>query len=605
MVMSLAYINYFCRAFGIDRWLIAVHLPLVLGLLAVSFLTPGLGLFSRPVRDRRSAKYFLVLLPAVVTSALLILYLADLASNVWIGSNITYKLVGLWASDWWSGGDLLSLSPWIYISAIALAAAVLGVLLALSQSIFDGLSELLLPDRAGSLFTGRRRYTSALAIAVVVAGYAIYLHELSWRTPRSELLSSDPILAFLRTTIDVYDDSYLASAAKLKQEEPRVRAAYPRQQQFDKKNVIVITVDSLRADHTQLYGYGRPTTPFLAGLLASGRLRKVEFATSTCAETNCGILSTLFSKTLRHQIPEDFKLYDLLHDQGYQTYFILSARHDLVGLRQMYGYEQTFYFDGRDSQRYATTDDRVILEGLERVPSYHSPAFFYFHLMSVHLTGVKQDRYRRYQPSAMKNDWDALFSGEYDRQTVTNNYDNGVVQADATIKDLFAALDQKGYLQNSLVVILADHGEGLGERGQANYGHVSSLYQEFIRIPLLIYDDSPFQYANLRFATQIDVAPTIVDRLGLKVPNSWEGTSLLDPNIKILTVHQTMLRTPCYALVYRQDARMYKYIDCFLARREELYDLTVDPGERVNLRATADPSLMGYLRRELSRIRSE
>ena len=60
------------------------------------------------------------------------------------------------------------------------------------------------------------------------------------------------------------------------------------------------------------------------------------------------------------------------------------------------------------------------------------------------------------------------------------------------VEAIFAALDQKGYLPNSLIVILADHGEGLGERGKASYGHVSSLYQEFIRIPLLIYDDSPF-----------------------------------------------------------------------------------------------------------------
>src|SRR5438128_1733971 len=215
-VIGLAYINYFCRAFGIDRSLLAVHLPLVLGLLAVSFLLPGLALFSRRVRNHRSTKYFLVLLPAVVTSTLLILYLADFASNVWLGSNITYRLVGLWASDWWSGGDLLSLSTGTYLVVIGLVAAVVVVYLALSQTIFVGLAGLLLPDRAGSLFADRHRgFKSALAIGIVAAGYAIYLHDLSWRTPRSELLSSDPILAFLRATIDVYDDSYLASIAKL------------------------------------------------------------------------------------------------------------------------------------------------------------------------------------------------------------------------------------------------------------------------------------------------------------------------------------------------------------------------------------------------------
>ena len=123
----------------------------------------------------------------------------------------------------------------------------------------------------------------------VVVAYAIYLHELSWRTPRSALLSSDPILAFLRSSVDVYDDSYLAVAAKLKEQEPRIRADYPRNQRFDRKNVILIIVDSLRADHMQVYGYSRPTTPFLAGLSASGRLRQVAFATSTVSPTAGGL----------------------------------------------------------------------------------------------------------------------------------------------------------------------------------------------------------------------------------------------------------------------------------------------------------------------------
>jgi glucan phosphoethanolaminetransferase (alkaline phosphatase superfamily) len=383
------------------------------------------------------------------------------------------------------------------------------------------------------------------------------------------------------------------------------RAAYPRGRPFERKNVIVIVVDSLRADHMQVYGYSRPTTPFLAGLLASGRLKKVEFATSTCAESNCGILSTMFSKTLRHQVPEAFKLYDLLADQGYPTNFILSGNHDWQGLREMYGTGQTRYFDGRDSTQFNRSDDRVIFEGLDRVPDAGPPAFFFFHLMSVHLLGDKLDRFRVYQPSGVKSDWNALFRGEYDRETVTNNYDNGVRQADATIEELFNRLDRKGYLKDSVIAILSDHGEGLGERGTTNYGHITSLFQEFIRIPILIYDPTPAAYANLEFATQVDVAPTLVDRLGLPVPACWEGTSLLRPVIAERSIHQTALTTPCYAVIDRSGERMLKYMACSVGRYEELYDLAADPGERNNLIATADPALLARLRERLQQWRGE
>ncbi len=84
----------------------------------------------------------------------------------------------------------------------------------------------------------------------------------------------------------------------------------------------------------QVYGYSRATTPFLSRLRDEGKLRRVEFATSTCAESNCGILSTLFSKTLRHQVPEAFTLFALLKDQGYDTHFVLSGNHDWMGQRE-------------------------------------------------------------------------------------------------------------------------------------------------------------------------------------------------------------------------------------------------------------------------------
>ena len=602
MIVSVAYINYFCRSFRISRSLIAIHLPLVTGLLVITTLGPGLLLYNRRIRDSGSARYFLVTLPALVFVVLLLLYVADFGSNVWMASNINYKVLGLY----FSGGeitDLVFLSRWVYVWLAAVVILILTIYLAFTKTIFEGVEDLLLPDRTHSLFSHRRRrFKSFAVIGLLLLGYASYVYVLMRRAPYSDLLSSDPIVGFMRSTTEVYDENYPAFLSRLREQEQHCRASYPLEQKFEKKNVIIIIVDSLRADHTQMYGYKRPTTPFLESLFETGRLRKVEFATSTCAETACGIFSTLFSKTLKRQIGEDFKLYDLLRDQGYKTYFLLSGNHSFKSLKEKYGQEMTLSFDGTNSVRYSNSDDRIIFEGFEKVPDYtDTPAFFYLHLMSAHLSGIRQEAYRVYQPSDVKGNWLAIVRGEFDQTSAINNYDNGIIQADATIKEIFGVLRKKGYLQNSFVVILADHGEALGERGQSNYGH-GVLYQESIGIPMLIYDESPVKYANLKFATQIDVAPTVVDRLGLPIPSCWQGASLLNANIKAVTIHQTYLKGhPCYAVLYRTDAKIYKYIYCSLDKREELYDLTSDPSEQLNLIDVSDPALIKRMRDELAR----
>ncbi len=606
-VVSLAFITYFSRSFKISRVLILIHLPLATGLFVVSAVAPALLLYRRQIRARKSSRYLLALVPGFTFTSLVFVYVVDFASYRWMGSNVNYKLVRLFFFELLSGGELVSLSRWIYISTAALATLLVAAYLVLAPTIFKGLEALLLPEHDNSLFRNRRRRVKSFAvIGLLLLGYGVYLYALWRRTAYSELLSSDPILSFVRSTTAVFDENYPAFWNKLKEEELRCRASYPRGQQFEKKNVVIIIVDSLRADHTQAYGYYRPTTPFIESLLDAGRLRKVELATSTCPESNCGILSTLSSKTSKRLILEDFKIHDLLRDLGYKTYFILSGAHDWHGLREIYGHEMTLYFDGNNSTRYASADDRVISEGFERVPNYgDAPAFFYIHLMSVHIVGIKQDAYRVYQPSAVTNDWNAMLRAEFDQVSANNNYDNGVTQADATIKEIFAALDQKGYLHNSVVLILADHGEGLGERGKSSYGHTNSLYQEFIRIPLMIYDESPTRYANLKFATQIDVAPTIVDRLGLAIPPCWQGSSLLNSNGKGFTFHSTTTPKPCFAVLYRTDAAIYKYIYCSIGKKEELYDLTTDPNEQLNLIDTAEPSLVQRMRAELERGRSD
>jgi glucan phosphoethanolaminetransferase (alkaline phosphatase superfamily) len=606
-LFSFSYMYYFCRHFGFSRRLAILHLSTVTGPTLMTLLVAGLCVSVTRHRSRRVARYLIAAVCAAWTAVLTLLYLVHFAGNSLWGNNVNYQIVSHYllrrriVED-----DGLSLSASTYVVLAAAAFVILAIHLALSRKVLAALEPAFLPDRASSLFYSRRRtLVSGALIGVWLVLYGVYVHAVPGYLSADWSAELEPITSFFQ--LDLYDMRHTAIAERLRVDEPRARASYPAGQSFERKNVVVIIVDSLRADHMQAYGYRRPTTPFLNDLIQSGRLTRVEFATSTCAESNCGILSTLSSKTLPSLIPEDFKVHDLLHDQGYKTYFILSGDHEWFGLKKSYGKDLTQYADNTTSQGYrGIADDRAIFEGLGQVPVFDgTPAFFYFHLMSVHIAGVKHPEYRVYQPADVGRDWDELVHGRYDVTALVNSYDNGVVEADATIRQVFEALNRKRYLENSLVVILADHGEGLGERGARDFGHIKWLYQEFIRIPFLVYDDSKRFPGKLPYATQIDVAPTIVDRLGLTIPSSWQGRSLLEPDTRQYTFHQTSLMNPSFSVLFRPEGRLFQYLYRPQNRQEELYELLSDPSEARNLMASADRSLIADLRSRLEQYRSQ
>ena len=80
---------------------------------------------------------------------------------------------------------------------------------------------------------------------------------------------------------------------------------------------------------------------------------------------------------------------------------------------------------------------------------------------------------------------------------------------------------------------------------------------------------------------------------------------LVRPLTRVTTFHQTALKTPRYAILHRSGARLYKYHYAFLGHREEVYDLTADPGELVNIRDTVEPGLLDLFRSELDRFRNQ
>jgi len=514
------------------------------------------------------------------------LYTLDAVSNVSWGRNITARLVTAFAPTVWSGREPFPVGP-IGISTFAVTTLVL--LLGLVGWCTRALVE---HDVASSPARRGRLLAIAAALLVVVAG------TVKWGvTDRDNLLWRDELVAsFFRPVGYAFEPT--ARREAVAERDAVLRASYPRQTlKGPRKHVVLIIVDSLRADRMQVYGYQRPTTPFLSQLVHGGRMKKVEAAFSTCSESFCGITSTLAGREFRDISARTFQLQDVLRDEGYQTWFLLSGNHSAWnGLPNFYHSSDETFFDGSQTERYTMDDDRLVLEGLERVPaaSRDQAAFFYIHLMSTHYLGVQLP-----ESHVFTRPDDEVSPGLepykiLEQLNKPDRYDDKVLQVDGFIKQLFEALGAKGYLDEAMVVVTGDHGEGLGERHWAHGWH---LYNEDIRIPLLLYDPDQ-SYPDLSFATQVDIAPTIVDRLGLPIPASWEGESLLSPTSKRFTYHQTYFVPNRFAVLYRDDKALFKFIATPQYGDEELYDLRKDSGESHNL-ATEQPALAGLLREKV------
>jgi tetratricopeptide (TPR) repeat protein len=162
-------------------------------------------------------------------------------------------------------------------------------------------------------------------------------------------------------------------------------------------------------------------------------------------------------------------------------------------------------------------------------------------------------------------------------------YDAELLYIDGAIGRLREALDREGLWDNALVVLLADHGEGLGDHGETSHGYF--IYESTMHVPLIIhwpagagkYPERVGEAGGL-----IDVAPTILDFLHIAAPSTFQGVSLLPGHGDRATYGESVYPRDNFgwAALRSLQSGPYKYID---APKAELYDLLKDPGERVNL----------------------
>jgi len=368
-------------------------------------------------------------------------------------------------------------------------------------------------------------------------------------------------------------------------------------------DVFLVTIDTLRADHVGCYGYKPIETPALDALAADGIRFTEAFTHSPITNTShttilTGLLPSVhgvtdFGVPLS---PQHVTWAELLKKQGYHTAafigaVILDSKTLAPGLDRGFDFYDNFPAKTETKQRWG----RVERRGMEVVQHAESwldkhrtgPRFVWVHLYDPH------DPYEPPPPYSEKYK-DRLYDGE-------------IAYADSALAHLIAFLKKTGSYSNAIVVVVGDHGEGLGEHGEETHGLF--LYDSTLHVPLILKLAGAAQRGTVVDAQvrTTDILPTILSLTNIAAPAELDGESLLplinshgNPSRELFGETDYPLRwgwAPLRAL----RADNMKLIE---APRPEFYNLTSDPSELKNL-YVSDNAQVQSLRVEMAKWESK
>ena len=405
--------------------------------------------------------------------------------------------------------------------------------------------------------------------------------------------------------------------------------------------VLLVSIDTLRADHLGAYGYHRRTTPNLDTLAAEGVLFERAYTPSSWTlPAHATMLTGLYpahhgvrfadvirflnSRSTDVLGAANVTLAEMLAAGGYSTAAFTSNR----WLSSAFGFEQGFdLLESNDRQAAGPLVDRAIA-WLDSAGS--APFFLFLHLFDVHEYAAPDSYFRRFHPDdysgqvagrewkTMGNLWQRLSAD--DLTYIEGKYDGALSYVDSELGRLLAELRRLGRFHETLIVVTSDHGEEFLDHGAT--GHGQTLYEELLRVPLLLKPPRGTGRHQPRIespAALVDLVPTILDYAGLPAGIVLDGVSL----------RRSILGGPAEArslhfgdVFYQNRAAILDGDHKFIANRlpplepfrwrralsnlrtffkfeqDELYDLATDPEERHNLLSTR-PELAARLRARL------
>lgn len=379
-------------------------------------------------------------------------------------------------------------------------------------------------------------------------------------------------------------------------------------------NIVLITVDTTRADRMGFLGSKRGLTPHLDALAKDSAVFTHAYSQAPLTPTSHATILTgtypQFHQVITFQIPLSKNIPympEILKAQGYSTAaFIGSIALDPAGApgfdRGFDLYDAGFSWEGYTPKtRYQTTERRggeVVARALDWLSKHpQGPFFIWLHLYDPH------EPYEPPQP----------FKTRYAKEP----YDGEIAYADSALGKLFAQLKASGLYDGALIAVASDHGESLGAHGEERHGIF--LYDETIHVPLLI--KLPHSHATSKRVDDLvelaDVMPTLLQVVGISVPEKVQGQSLLgfvepgtaEGKAAAKAWHdrgaysQSDYGHVAFAWSAIQSSRNGKYL-YVQAPRRELYDEKVDAKAEHNL-ATSAPAVADTLAAKMKDFRAK
>jgi len=333
----------------------------------------------------------------------------------------------------------------------------------------------------------------------------------------------------------------------------------------NRPNVLIYMIDTLRGDHTSVYGYTRDTTPFLKKLGSQGLVFEDCQAQATWTKpSTASLLTSLYSFT--HGILHDSDtipkgsttLAEQLRGAGYITASVVANPFAgrLSGLQRGFDYMsewavvQRLRTDAEDRATDSAALNKVLFPWLEQ--HRDEPFFLYAHATDPHApyrppVGFEEKfadpadtpefnrNYARLRDRAQYGGGTVISRvlcakngvnpDRFIRRAV-DRYDGEVLHNDWSLEQLVGKLKQLGILANTLIVVVSDHGEEFWEHGWTAHGH--SLYQELTHGVFIMWNPKliPIPRRVAEPVQLIDVMPTVLDLLGVKIPDVVQGQSL-------------------------------------------------------------------------------
>ncbi len=332
--------------------------------------------------------------------------------------------------------------------------------------------------------------------------------------------------------------------------------------------MVVVHLESTGAGYLKPYGAADDPMPRLTTLSSHALLFENAYTTypetiRSFFATQCAIFPAIDTRAEDYEPAHAPALASILAEHGYRTGLFHPGRFRYLGMEE-----------ALRNRGYHTREDAGDIGG-ERESSFGIDEASAVRRMLAWIDERPGKPFLlTYLPIAGHHPYDAPSPRPFPGDSNVNRYRNALHYADTSLATLLDGLRERGLEDRTLLVICGDHGEAFGQHA-GNYGHTLFLYEENVRVPLLIAAPGLIEPARIgRVATLADLAPTVLDLLGLPIPIEYQGRSLLsaEPRMALFCTDYSL------GLIGLRDGR-WKMIHELDSGRSQLFDLGADPGE--------------------------